>query len=81
MSKVRHVLAPRLQRELWAYPNRWVAITYDHLIAVGDSVTEVFQKARAAGVEVPIIYWVPDPKVSYYYPVISSSPLAAGPAS
>lgn len=67
MSKARHVLAPKLQRELLKYPKRWVAFTYDRLIAVGDSSTEVYEKARAAGVKSPIIYCVPDPDVLWFF--------------
>jgi hypothetical protein len=69
LRRAGHVLDPRLQEELLRYPKRWVAITYSRLIAVGDSSTEVYKAAQAAGVKSPILWYVPDPNVSYFFPI------------
>lgn len=40
------------------YRGKWVAITGDQLLAVGSSALEVREKARAAGVAVPMIEYM-----------------------
>jgi hypothetical protein len=45
----------------WLYENRekylgqWVALDGDHLIASGSSAKEVYEKAKAQGIEIPFV--------------------------
>ena len=58
-EEVTDVLEPQLQDEILQYEGRWVAMTHTDLIAVGDSANDVAQQAAEAGVDDPIIYFVP----------------------
>jgi hypothetical protein len=58
-----------VQRDLFKHAGRWVAITRDKLVAVGDSPKQVSKKARSEGVDRPIVYKVPRPdeaSVNYF---------------
>lgn len=55
----QYVIEPALQKELHQHQGRWVAITRDRLLAVGESPTEVMLSAREQGVRRPMIYRVP----------------------
>jgi hypothetical protein len=58
-DEARDVIAPELQRELLKHEGRWVAISDDDLIAVGDTRNEVAEAAVAQGAERPLLYFVP----------------------
>lgn len=62
----QHVIEPALQMELHHHQGRWVAITRDRLLAVGDSPTEVIQSAREKGVHHPMIYRVPGEQTTIF---------------
>ncbi len=68
---VERVLSEAVEEELLLHPGRWVTMTYDRIIAVGDSSTEVYEAARAAGEECPILYYVPNTSGGWYYPVFA----------
>ena len=65
------VLSEALEEELMLHPGRWVAMTRDRIIALGDSATEVYEAAQAAGEAVPILYYVPEAGIAQYYPVFA----------
>ena len=43
------------------YAEQWVALKGDHLVAQGASAKEVYDRADAAGVEMPLVTRVDDP--------------------
>lgn len=58
-----------VQHDLFKHAGRWVAITRDKLVAVGDSPKQVTTKAKAKGIDRPIVYKVPRPEeasVNYF---------------
>lgn len=65
--QVETTFTPELERELWKHAGKWVAIVEDEVIAEGDSLTEVIQKAREAGHREPMIHKVPTPGTSYFF--------------
>jgi hypothetical protein len=64
---LRSEIDPELQKLLFSYPGKWVAITSSRLVAVGDDVREVIQKAAAEGEESPIIYRVPRAVGAFFF--------------
>jgi hypothetical protein len=60
-------IEPAVQDELLRHPGRWVALTRSAVIAVRDTSTEAYDAARAAGVDSPILYQVPDTRTGYSY--------------
>jgi hypothetical protein len=55
-----------LEQELLRYAGKWVAVTHDTLLAVGDSPSEVMAEAQAKGVQVPLIHHVPTSGAYFY---------------
>jgi len=54
--------------EMWAnYRGKWVAIDNDEIIASGDTATEAYEGAQAAGVEVPLLHRVPENGTLHFY--------------
>lgn len=51
--------APTLGDELRQHAGKWVAMTREHVIADGDSPGEALARARDAGVERPMLTYVP----------------------
>jgi uncharacterized protein DUF5678 len=43
------------------YTGKWVAVKEDKLVAVGESATEVYAAADAAGAVLPLVTFVEDP--------------------
>jgi hypothetical protein len=73
MSKAQRVLGQRLERELMKLPvGTWVAMTQRRIIATGDTPTAVYEAAQAAGVEVPILYQIPDPNTHWYFGTVAA---------
>jgi hypothetical protein len=67
-APLEHELDPQLQDALVAHQGRWVATTRSEILAVGDSASEVLKAARAAGIESPIVYRVPeDSRTAYFF--------------
>lgn len=66
---VERVLSEDLETALLQHPGRWVAMTNERIIAVGDSSTEVYEAAQAAGEAVPILWYVPESDTAWYFPV------------
>lgn len=65
---LEHELDPGLQEQLASYRGRWVATTRSEVVAVGKSASEVLKAARAAGVDSPIVYRVPeDGRTAYFF--------------
>lgn len=60
-------IEPEVQQELLKYPGKWAALTRSELLAIRDSSTEAYEAARAAGVESPILYLIPDNRTGYSY--------------
>ena len=74
MPRPIRTLARRLEKELWKHPGKWVALSksprasaYDRLVAIGDSPKEVFDIAQKVGVEVPLLWKVPDGRGWYIF--------------
>ena len=60
----------RILMEACKHPGKWVGVAYKvGIVAIGDSISEVEAAARAAGHAEPLVYRVPDPDVTYLYPV------------
>jgi hypothetical protein len=73
MSRIEAVWSKRVLRQLWKLePGKWVATTYNRIIAVGDTPTEVYQAAERDGVETPLLYQIPDPNVHWYFAAATS---------
>ena len=64
---LEYEIDPELQRELFEYAGKWVAITRSTLIAVGDTPRAVYDQARAEGIGSPIIYRVPENREAVYF--------------
>lgn len=64
---LEHEIDPEVQKRLQKHPGKWVAITRSEVLAVGDSPTEVYEKARAGGVENPIVLQVPNTQHAVYF--------------
>ena len=60
-------IEPSVQELLLQHPGKWAALTRSELIAIGDTSTEAYDAALAAGVESPILYLVPDNRTGYSY--------------
>lgn len=60
-------IEPDVQQELLKYPGKWAAITRSEVLAIRDTSTEAYAAARAAGVESPILYQIPDNRTGYSY--------------
>jgi hypothetical protein len=67
-TEARDEIEPAVQEELLAYPGKWVALTRSEVLAVSDSASEAYERARQLGVDTPIMYLVPEGgDRSYYY--------------
>jgi hypothetical protein len=66
-ADIDYEIEPAVQEELLAYPGKWAALTRTKLIAVGETSTEAYAAALAAGIESPILYLVPDNRTGYSY--------------
>lgn len=64
---LEHEIDPKLQEELLKHPGKWVAITRSELLAVADLAEDAYRVAREKGVELPILYRVPDAATAYFY--------------
>jgi len=64
---MERVLSEELEEELLQHPGRWVAMTREKIIALGDTPAEVFKAALSAGHKTPILYQVPKPGMSFFY--------------
>ncbi len=53
------VIDRRLAEELDGYRGLWVAIEDGHVVASGDSVVEILDRARERGYPDPLVYHVP----------------------
>ncbi len=60
-------IEPDVQAELLKHPGKWVALTSTAIVAIRDSLDEAYTDARAAGVDEPIVYQVPDTRAGYSY--------------
>jgi hypothetical protein len=58
-------LSAALVAELAQHPGKWVAMTHERLLAVGDDPAFVLGAARDQGVESPILDRVPEPGTIY----------------
>jgi len=58
---------PDLQAELAKYAGRWVATTRTKVVAVGDSPQDVYREARDQGIDIPIVFRVPEAGQSYFF--------------
>lgn len=74
MAKSQRIVSRRVERELLKHPKQWAALSssrsgqpYDRIIAFGPDPKTVFAAAEAAGVECPLLWYVPDPNISYYF--------------
>jgi hypothetical protein len=66
-TKTERVLSAKLEQELLKHPGKWIAMTPDAIVAVGDDSIEVYKAARDAGVMNAILYRVPETGTSYFY--------------
>lgn len=70
MSK-NGIFSWRLTRQLWKLPvGTWVAIDNDKIIATGQTPKEVYEASQVAGVEVPLLWQVPDPNVTHIFAAV-----------
>lgn len=62
-------MTTEVREALKAYPGKWVALTTEPfaILAVVDTPSEAFAAAQRVGVEVPLLYRVPDEKSGAYY--------------
>lgn len=60
---LERVLSEELEAELQLYPGKWVAANKEHVVATGETASEVYEAATAAGVETPLLFRVPEPGV------------------
>jgi hypothetical protein len=67
LERVERELTKALQKELQNHPGKWVAMTRSKLIAVGDSMGEVQEKARSAGKPEATVYRVPESDRAYFF--------------
>lgn len=58
-TDVEYEISPELQQELLKHPGKWVAMTRTEIVAIGRSVGDVLLKAKAHGIDDPILYRVP----------------------
>lgn len=65
--QVESLFTPELERELWNYPGKWVAIVDQEIIAVADTLMGLIQKAREAGHTEPLIHKVPAKDTNYFF--------------
>jgi hypothetical protein len=64
---LEYELDPTLQNELLEHPGKWVTMTRREIIALGDSASEVLERARSRGYERPILHRVPRPGERTYF--------------
>jgi hypothetical protein len=60
-------IEPEVQEELLKHPGKWAAITRSKVIAIRDTPAEAIDAAIKAGVDLPILYQVPDTHAGYSY--------------
>lgn len=63
-ERLEHEIDPHLEKELQKHPGKWVAMTHSEILAVGDSVQEVLEKAHA---DSPLLFRVPEGRHSYFF--------------
>ena len=61
------VLSVELEDELLKHPGKWVAMTPDKIVAIGDDSVVVYKAALKAGVTDAILYRVPEAGTSYFF--------------
>lgn len=64
---LEHELDPQLQAELLKHPGKWVAMTRSRIIAIDKRADVAYRAARDEGVELPILYRVPEEGTSYFF--------------
>jgi hypothetical protein len=60
-------IEPAVQDELLKHPGKWVALTPSRVIVIRDNPGDAYRDARAAGIDDPILYQVPDTRAGYSY--------------
>ena len=64
---VERVFSESLERALLAYPGKWTAIVDEHIVAAGDSPSEVLGAARKAGHKDVLLHRVPEEGKAYFF--------------
>lgn len=64
---LEHEFDPELQKELLKHAGKWVAMTREQLLAVGDTAAEALAGAKERGVSMPILYHVPSDRDTFYF--------------
>ena len=65
--QVERLFSERLERELLDHPDKWVAITADHIVAVANTPSEALDAARRAGFEEVLFHHVPSDRTVYVF--------------
>lgn len=65
--EVEGLFTREVERRLWSYPGKWVAVAGDEIVAVEDTLEKVVRKAREAGHPQPLVRKVPIPGTSYFF--------------
>ena len=58
---------PEVQDELVKHPGMWAVMTRTAVIAIRDTPGDAYAAARAAGIDDPILYQIPDTRAGYSY--------------
>ena len=66
-QRAQRVLSKEVERELLKHPGKWIAMTAEKILAIGDDSVSVYRSAVAAGEPQPILYRVPETGTSYFY--------------
>ena len=60
-------LSPSVQRDVLKHRGKWVAVTAEVVLAVGDSRAAVLKAAAKRGYKSPLVYRVPEKATAAYY--------------
>lgn len=61
------VLSTELEDELLKHPGKWIAMTPEKIVAIGDDSVVVYKAALKAGVTDAILYRVPEGGSVYFF--------------